>query len=41
MVVLAANVLSFAIFWFLKYLAFNRLFQVHPLEELDDMVEAA
>ncbi len=40
-VVLAANVTSFAIFWFLKYLAFNRLFQVHPLEELDDMVEAA
>jgi len=40
-VVLAANIMSFAIFWFLKYLAFNRLFQVHPLEELDEMVEAA
>jgi putative flippase GtrA len=39
--VLAANILSFAIFWFLKYLAFNRLFRVHPLEELDDLVEAA
>ena len=33
--------LSFAIFWVLKYLAFNRLFQVHPLEELDELVEAA
>ncbi|MDA8342687.1 MAG: GtrA family protein [Actinomycetota bacterium] len=40
-VVLAANVLSFGIFWVLKYLLFNRLFRVHPLEELDELVEAA
>ena len=40
-VVLVANVLSFGIFWVLKYLLFNRLFRVHPLEELDDLVEAA
>ena len=41
MVVLAANVLSFALFWVLKYMVFNRLFKVHPLEELDELVEAA
>ena len=40
-VVLVANVMSFGIFWVLKYLLFNRLFRVHPLEELDDLVEAA
>jgi putative flippase GtrA len=40
LVVLAANVVSFGIFWFLKYLVFNRLFKVHPLEELDELVEA-
>jgi putative flippase GtrA len=40
-VVLAANVLSFAVFWVLKFIVFNRLFKVHPLEELDDLVEAA
>jgi putative flippase GtrA len=40
-VVLAANVLSFAVFWVLKYMVFNRLFRVHPLEELDELVEAA
>jgi putative flippase GtrA len=40
-VVLAANVASFGIFWILKYLVFNRLFHVHPLEELDELVEAA
>jgi putative flippase GtrA len=39
--VLAANVASFAIFWVLKYIVFNRLFRVHPLEELDDLVEAS
>ena len=33
-VVLAANVLSFAIFWVLKFLVFNRLFRVgHPVED--------
>jgi putative flippase GtrA len=40
-VVLFANVMSFAIFWVLKFLLFNRLFKVHPLEELDELVEAA
>jgi putative flippase GtrA len=40
-VVLLANILSFGIFWVLKFIVFNRLFQVHPLEELDDLVEAA
>jgi putative flippase GtrA len=38
--VLFANVASFAVFWVLTYLLFNRLFRVHPLEELDDLVEA-
>jgi cytosine/uracil/thiamine/allantoin permease len=40
-VVLVANLISFGIFWVLKYLVFNRLFRVHPLEELDELVEAA
>lgn len=40
-VVLAANIISFGVFWVLKYLVFNRLFRVHPLEELDELVEAA
>jgi putative flippase GtrA len=38
--VLAANVLSFGIFWVLKFMLFNRLFHVHPVEELDDLVES-
>jgi putative flippase GtrA len=38
--VLFANVVSFGVFWVLKFLVFNRLFRVHPLEELDDLVEA-
>jgi putative flippase GtrA len=37
----AANVASFAVFWVLKFLVFNRIFKVHPVEELDDLVEAA
>jgi hypothetical protein len=40
-VVLAANVMSFGLFWVLKYILYNRLFHVHPVEELDDLVEAA
>jgi len=40
-IVLLANLLSFAIFWVLKFLIFNRMFKVHPLEELDELVEAA
>jgi putative flippase GtrA len=39
--VLAANITSFGVFWILKFLVFNRIFHVHPLEELDDLVEAA
>jgi putative flippase GtrA len=35
LVVLAANVLSFAVFWVLKLMAFNRLFH-HELEEFDE-----
>jgi putative flippase GtrA len=38
--VLAANVLSFGIFWVLKFMLFNRLFHVHPVEELDELVES-
>ena len=36
-----ANLLSFGIFWVLKFLVFTRMFQVHTLEELDELVEAA
>lgn len=39
--VLAANLISFGVFWVLKYLLYNRLFHVHPVEELDELVEAA
>ena len=38
--VLAANIASFALFWVLKFIVFNRLFHVHPVEELDELVEA-
>lgn len=40
LLVLAANVISFGVFWVLKYILFNRLFHVHTLEELDELVEA-
>ena len=40
-IVLLANLVSFGIFWVLKFLIFNRIFHVHPLEELDELVEAA
>ncbi len=40
LVVLAANMVSFGLFWVLKYMLYNRLFHVHPVEELDDLVEA-
>jgi putative flippase GtrA len=39
--VLLANLLSFAIFWVLKFMIFNRMFHVHTLDELDELVEAA
>ena len=38
--VLAANLFSFGLFWILKYLLFNRIFHVHPVEDLDELVEA-
>ncbi len=38
-VVLAANVLSFAVFWVLKLLVFNRMFKVE-LEEFDEHLTA-
>jgi len=39
--VLLANLVSFGVFWVLKFMVFNRMFHVHPLEELDELVEAA
>lgn len=39
-VVLAANVMSFAIFWILKLVLFNRLFHVSELEEFDEHLTA-
>lgn len=39
--VLVANVASFGVFWVLKFLVFNRLFRVRPLDELDELVDAA
>jgi putative flippase GtrA len=40
LVVLVANLISFGLFWVLKYMLYNRLFHVHPVEELDELVEA-
>ncbi|MGC8463368.1 MAG: GtrA family protein [Acidimicrobiales bacterium] len=40
-VVLAANIASFGIFWVLKFLVFNRLFRVEPVEMLDELVEVS
>jgi putative flippase GtrA len=39
-VLLVANLISFGLFWVLKYMLYNRLFHVHPVEELDELVEA-
>ena len=39
-VVLLANLISFGLFWVLKYMLYNRLFHVHPVEELDELVES-
>ncbi len=39
--VLVANLVSFGVFWVLKFVIFNRMFHVHTLEELDELVEAA
>jgi len=40
-VLLLANLISFGLFWVLKFMLYNRLFHVHPVEELDELVEAA
>ena len=39
-VVLLANVLSFAVFWVLKLLLFNRLFHETELDEFDEHLTA-
>jgi putative flippase GtrA len=39
-VVLLANLISFGLFWVLKYMLYNRLFHVHPVEELDELIES-
>jgi hypothetical protein len=41
LVVLVANLISFGLFWVAKYMLYNRLFHIHPVEELDELVEAA
>lgn len=39
--VLAANLLSFGVFWVLKLMVFNRVFHVPPLlEEIEEEIEA-
>ncbi len=38
-IVLVANLVSFGVFSVLKYLAFNRLFRTHILDDLDRLVE--
>ena len=30
------NLFAFAIFWFLKMMVFNRIFKVHPVEQIDE-----
>ena len=39
--VLGANLAAFGILWVLKFVVFNKLFHVHPLEEAEDLVETA
>jgi putative flippase GtrA len=34
------NLFSFALFWFLKMLVFNRIFQVHEIDEIDERLKA-
>jgi putative flippase GtrA len=35
-----ANLVSFAIFWVLKLIVFNRIFRVDPIEEIDEHLSA-
>jgi putative flippase GtrA len=39
--VLGANLAAFGILWVLKFVVFNKLFHVHPLEEAEDLVGTA
>ncbi len=36
LIVMAANFLSFAIFWLLKHIVFNRIFHVDEMEEVEE-----
>jgi len=39
LIVMAANFLSFAIFWVLKLIVFNRIFHVSELDEVEEVLE--
>jgi putative flippase GtrA len=39
LIVMAANFLSFAIFWVLKLIVFNKIFHVSELEEVEEVLE--
>jgi putative flippase GtrA len=34
------NLFSFALFWFLKMMVFNRIFKVHEIDEIDEHLKA-
>jgi hypothetical protein len=38
--VAGANLVSFAIFWVLKLIVFNRIFRVHAIEEIEEHLAA-
>ena len=39
LIVMAANFISFAIFWVLKLIVFNRIFHVSELDEVEEVLE--